>query len=101
MEEHHNPKALDGVEMNRKIYCKECREDWGVTVLINGMEWMCIKISGFVLQFPEPKARRLTLKKWKLLPFTIQEATFEELMQQAQQQEPKDDLDDEFSLLFD
>lgn len=101
MEEHHKPKARDGVEINRKIFCKKCGEDWGVTVLINGMEWMCIKISSFVLQFPEPKARPLTVKKWKLLPFRIEEATFEELMQQAQQQEAKDDLDDELSLSFD
>lgn len=101
MKEHHKPKARDGVEINRKIFCKKCGEDWGVTVLINGMEWMCIKISSFVLQFPEPKARPLTVKKWKLLPFRIEEATFEELMQQAQQQEAKDDLDDELSLSFD
>lgn len=48
MEEYYNFKVFDGVEMNRKIYCKECREDWGVIVFINGMEWMCIKIFGFV-----------------------------------------------------
>ena len=97
MKKHPNPKTFDDIVMNKKIYCQNCSEDWGVTALINGMDWMCIKISSFVLQFPEPNPRRMIFKKWKDLPFSIQEATIEELLQQVQNG-AQDDFDDDLSL---
>lgn len=83
MENHPKPKIIDDIVMNKKIYCKQCHEDWGVTALITGVEWMCIKICSFVLEFPEPNPHRRIYKKWKGLPFGIKEATFDELLQQT------------------
>ena len=67
-----------------------------MTALINGMEWLCIKISSFVLEFPKPNRRRQIFKKWKNLPFGIPEATLEEILQQAQNG-AQDDFDDDLS----
>ena len=67
--------------MNKKIFCKQCHEDWGVTALINNVEWMCIKICSFVLEFPDKDRPRRMYKKWKDLPFGIQEASVDELLQ--------------------
>ena len=61
--------------MNKKIFCKNCGEDWGVTALISGVEWLCIKIRSFVLEFPEEDQPRKMFKKWKDLPFGIKEAS--------------------------
>ena len=83
--------------MNKKIYCKKCHEDWGVTALISGVEWMCIKICSFVLEFPDPNPRRKMFKKWKELPFGIPEATIDELLQQTRDG-VQDDLDFDLTL---
>ena len=91
IKKHPNPKIIDDIEMNKKIYCKKCHEDWGVTALISGVEWMCIKICSFVLEFPDPNPRRKMFKKWKELPFGIQEASVDEIYQHA-----KDGVQDDF-----
>ena len=95
-----SPKKIDDVEFNKKIYCKNCGQDWGVTVRINDVEWLCIKISSFVVQFPGPNPQRIMKKKWKDLPFGIEEATFEELWQQAEH-EDEDFFEDDLSDLLD
>ena len=94
------PKKIDDVEFNKKIYCKKCGQDWGVTVRINDVEWLCIKISSFVVQFPGPNPQRIMKKKWKDLPFGIEETTFEELWQQAEH-EDDDFFEDDLSDLLD
>ena len=68
-----NPKKIGDIEMSKKIFCKKCGKDWGVTALINSVEWLCIKISGFVLEFPDKDPPRRTYRKWKELPFDIEE----------------------------
>lgn len=83
--------------MNKKIYCKKCHADWGVTALISGVEWMCIKICSFVLKFPAPNPCRKMFKKWKELPFGIPEATIDEILQHAKD-EVQDDIDFHFTL---
>ena len=80
MKEHRNPKKIDDIEMNKKIFCKKCHEDWGVTALIYNVEWLCIKISSFVLEFPGRDRTTRMYKKWKDLPFAIQEADEEEIL---------------------
>ena len=64
-----------------------------MTALISGVEWMCVKICSFVLEFPGPNPQRKMFKKWKALPFGIQEATIDELLQQA-----RDGAQDDFDL---
>lgn len=95
-----SPKKIDDVEFNKKIYCKKCGQDWGVSVRINEVEWLCIKIASFVVQFPGPNPQRIMKKKWKDLPFSVEEATFEELWQQAEHEE-QDCIEDDLSDLLD
>ena len=78
---HPRPKKIDGIDMNQKIFCKKCHEDWGSIVLICNMEWICIKIKSFVLEFPEKDRPRRMYKQWKDLPFAIKEASLVELLQ--------------------
>ena len=89
---HPNPKKIDDIEMNKKIYCKNCGEDWGVTALISGVEWLCIKICSFVLEFPGKDQPRRMYKKWKDLPFGIKEASMEEILKHSGEKGPGDDL---------
>ena len=95
--EHLNPRKIDDIEFNKKIFCKKCHEDWGVTALIYNVEWLCIKISSFVVEFPEKDRPRQIFKKWKNLPFAIQEADQEEILRHgADNSETTDLLDVEF-----
>lgn len=95
---HPSPKIIDDIVMNKKIFCIRCHEDWGVTALISGVEWMCIKICSFVLEFPDRDPSRRIFKKWKALPFGIKEATIDEILQQSTEG-VQDDFDcDDLSL---
>ena len=94
MKEHRNPKKIDDIEMNKKIFCKKCHEDWGVTALIYNVEWLCIKISSFVLEFPERDRTPRIYKKWKDLPFAIQEADEEEIIRHSADNSETTDLFD-------
>ena len=87
--------------MSKKIFCKKCHEEWGVTALINNVEWMCIKICSFVLEFPNQEFPRRIYKKWKDLPFTIDEASTDELLEYgAEETEDKEiDFELEWSLV--
>ena len=78
IKKHPRPKKIDDIDMKKKIFCKNCHEDWGVIALICNMEWMCIKVSSFVLEFPEKDRPRKMYKKWKDLPFAIKEASLAE-----------------------
>ena len=65
-----------------------------MTTLINRVEWICIKIASFVLEFPEQGHPRKMYKKWKDLPFGIKEADLDELLQyNAEKSESTDLLD--------
>ena len=89
---HPNPKIIDDIEMSKKIFCKQCHEDWGVTALICRVEWMCIKINSFVLEFPDRDPPRKMYKKWKDLPFGIKEADLDELLQYGADKSESTDL---------
>jgi len=78
--------------MNKKIFCKNCGEDWGVTALISGVEWLCIKIRSFVLEFPGEDQPRKMFKRWKDLPFGIKEASMEDILKHSCDKGPGDDL---------
>ena len=94
MKEHRNPKKIDDIEMNKKIFCKKCHEDWGVTALIYNVEWLCIKINSFVLEFPGRDRITRMYKKWKDLPFAIQEADEEEILRHGADNSEATDLFD-------
>ena len=78
--------------MNKKIFCKKCGEDWGVTALISRVEWLCIKICSFVLEFPDKDRPPRMFKKWKDLPFGIEEASMEEILDHGFDKVPGDNL---------
>ena len=89
---HPNPKTIDDIEFKKKVCCKECGEDWGVTALISRVEWLCIKISSFVLEFPDKGRPRRIYKKWKDLPFGIEKASVEEIFNYGFNKGPVDSL---------
>ena len=86
-----NPKTIDDIEFDKKVFCKKCGEDWGVTALISKVEWLCIKISSFVLKFPD-KNHPGIYKKWKDLPFGIEKASVEEIFNYGLDKGPVDSL---------
>ena len=86
------PRKIDDIEMNKKIFCKNCGEDWGVTALISGVEWLCIKIRSFVLEFPGEDQPRKMFKRWKDLPFGIKEASMEDILKHSCDKGPGNDL---------
>ena len=78
--------------MSKKIFCKKCGEDWGVTALISNVEWLCIKVSSFVLEFQDRYPPRRMYKKWKQLPFDIEEASMEDILNHGYDKGPVDNL---------
>ena len=60
--------------------------------LICNMEWMCIKIKSFVLEFPDRDRPRRMYKQWKDLPFAIKEASLTELLQHGKENEEANGL---------
>ena len=92
IKKHPFPKIIDDIEMSKKIFCKKCGQEWGVTALISGVEWLCIKIVSFVLEFPGTDHPRRMYKKWKALPFDIAEASMEEILKHSCDKDPGDGL---------
>lgn len=78
------------------MHCKECGEDWGTTVKIDGCTWPCLKISAFAVEYPQGNIKRNMYKKWSEFPVEIPEATIAELLQNDESLDL--DLDDDFDL---
>ena len=77
------PQTFDGVTMNQTIFCKECRQNWGVTVQVNGGEWCCLKISYFALKLIPSSDQLSIFKKWKDAPFHVEPVTPSELLRMS------------------
>ncbi|XP_031569525.1 interferon-induced helicase C domain-containing protein 1-like, partial [Actinia tenebrosa] len=72
-------KKIDDILIENKVHCKECDEDWGTTVKIDGCTWPCLKITAFAVEYPQSK--RNMYKKWSEFPIEIPEAQLSELLQ--------------------
>ncbi|XP_035673076.1 antiviral innate immune response receptor RIG-I-like [Branchiostoma floridae] len=66
----HPPKKIDDWEMNGKVYCRNCRQDWGIQMVYS---FPTLKIESFVLE--KPDGSRLTCRKWKNAPFDVEDIT--------------------------
>ncbi|XP_066278582.1 antiviral innate immune response receptor RIG-I-like [Branchiostoma lanceolatum] len=69
----HPPKKIDDWEMNGKVYCKNCRQDWGIQMVYRKASFPTLKIESFVLE--KPDGTRLTCRKWKKAPFDVEDIT--------------------------
>ena len=79
-------KLIDGVLFKTKVHCKECDEDWGVTVVIDGKEWICLQVSGFLLQYADGVKPRMH-KKWKDVLFEVPEITPEDEEEEEEEED--------------
>ncbi|XP_078588695.1 ATP-dependent RNA helicase DHX58-like [Branchiostoma floridae x Branchiostoma japonicum] len=69
----HPPKKIDDWEMNGKVYCRNCRQDWGIQMVYRQVSFPTLKIESFVLE--KPDGSRLTCRKWKNAPFDVEDIT--------------------------
>ena len=76
-EPHPKPTHIKGgADMKEKIFCKECHSDWGITAVYQQISYPIIKISSFVIIFPN--GQRDTCKKWVTAPFGVDPLTLED-----------------------
>ncbi|XP_074512255.1 ATP-dependent RNA helicase DHX58 [Sebastes fasciatus] len=72
-------KSFDDWEPGRTINCSSCDKKWGFEMKYRSVALLPnIAISDMALETPEG---RLTVKKWKDVPFTVEDFSFEEYCQ--------------------
>ena len=71
---HHSPWTKKNVEVNEKVYCANCDQDWGNTATASGITLPCFKIENFVLKMSDGSER--TIKQWSKRPFEVAAAEF-------------------------
>ena len=84
VEPHPNPIRVDFYIKQGKIFCKECRYDWGIKAVYKNVGFPVLKISSFVLV--DSRDRRDTCKKWKNAPFAVTSITPDDLQGQFESQ---------------
>ncbi|KAI8514011.1 ATP-dependent RNA helicase ddx58 [Branchiostoma belcheri] len=73
----HQPKKIDDWERNGKVWCKNCRQDWGIQMVYRQASFPTLKIKSFVLE--KPDGTRLTCRKWKQAPFEVGDITSDDI----------------------
>ena len=79
IKEHPNPRTIDDITKKDKLYCGTCGEDWGITIITDGIELPCIKVSSFVLRSGGADGRGKMYKKWSLCPVEIEEVDLSDI----------------------
>ncbi|XP_078588696.1 antiviral innate immune response receptor RIG-I-like [Branchiostoma floridae x Branchiostoma japonicum] len=69
----HPPKKIDDWEKNGKVYCSNCRQDWGIQMVYRQASFPTLKIESFVIE--KSDGQRLTCRKWKNAPFYVKDIT--------------------------
>eukprot|EP00058_Branchiostoma_floridae_P013941 XP_002599429.1 hypothetical protein BRAFLDRAFT_106572 [Branchiostoma floridae] len=71
----HPPKKIDDWAwgMNGKVYCRNCRQDWGIQMVYRQASFPTLKIESFVIE--KSDGQRLTCRKWKNAPFYVDDIT--------------------------
>jgi hypothetical protein len=77
LEPHPQPKKFDNWENRAAIRCVKCHEDWGIKALCQGVSYHVLKASGFVIVGPHDERSRQ--KRWKDVPFAIEELSVEDM----------------------
>ncbi len=78
-EPHPNPKAYDEFCKTHKVFCGKCKFDWGIVAIYKKIPVPVTKVSSFVLV--DQNNKRTTCKKWKDVPFVVQELSPDDLQQ--------------------
>ena len=78
IESHPNPKNYGDFKKTDKIFCHNCRYDWGIRAIYKGSRFCVIKIDSFVITNLMNGVRD-TCKKWKNAPFPVSPLTPDEL----------------------
>ncbi|CAH1258806.1 DDX58 [Branchiostoma lanceolatum] len=92
----HPPKKIDDWEMNGKVYCKNCRQDWGIQMVYRKASFPTLKIESFVLE--KPDGTRLTCRKWKKAPFDVEDITPDDIS--GMLKTPEEDSEEEEELYY-
>ncbi|XP_042360665.1 probable ATP-dependent RNA helicase DHX58 [Plectropomus leopardus] len=72
-------KRFEDWEPGRTISCRDCNKDWGFELKYKEVALLPnLAIKNFALQTPEG---RTTVKKWKDVPFTVEDFSFDEYCQ--------------------
>lgn len=77
IEPHPRPKAYDDFEKKGKLLCKMCGLDWGISALYKNVPVYMLKVCSFVVE--DPNSQRLFYKKWKDVPFPVNELLPEDM----------------------
>jgi len=74
---HPHPVNYDDWLKKEKIFCKQCRQDWGIKAIYKSVPCCVIKIISFVIVNPYEK--RSICKKWKDVEFPVAELRDEDM----------------------
>ncbi|XP_035673073.1 antiviral innate immune response receptor RIG-I-like [Branchiostoma floridae] len=87
----HPPKKIDDWEMNGKVYCSNCRQNWGIQMVYRQASFPTLKIESFVIE--KSDGQRLTCRKWKNAPFYVKDITPDDIS--GMLETPEEDEEDE------
>ena len=82
-EPHPDPAKYGDFQKTDKVYCGKCKYDWGIMAVYKGTRFPVIKVSSFIV-INTNTSRRQTFKKWKTIPFAVEQLTSAELQQYAE-----------------
>lgn len=77
VEAHPKPAKYDDFEKKGKVLCRECGYDWGITALYKSVLVYVLKVCSFVVENQD--LVRNTYKKWKDVPFQVNELAPEDM----------------------
>jgi len=77
VKKHHRPIEYDEMRKMGKLHCGKCDKDWGVVVRYRNVNFPVLKLSEFAVE--DANGRRSWYKKWKEVPFEVNELTPEEM----------------------
>lgn len=77
VEAHPKPRKYDDFEKKGKVLCNKCGYDWGITALYKNVPVYLLKVCSFVVE--DQAFDRNTYKKWKDVPFQVNELTPEDM----------------------
>uniref|UniRef100_UPI00358DF329 ATP-dependent RNA helicase DHX58-like isoform X2 n=1 Tax=Myxine glutinosa TaxID=7769 RepID=UPI00358DF329 len=59
-------------ELGSGIFCKKCKQSWGMQMIFKGTVLPCISIKSVILQMNDSCESRRSLKNWSKVPFAVE-----------------------------
>ncbi|KAI4896413.1 hypothetical protein NFI96_031512 [Prochilodus magdalenae] len=76
---HNNPKSFGGITKTQKMYCADCKHDWGIIAsYLSIRDLPIVKIESFVVQDVVTQ-RKQYYRKWRDVNFAMQEFELTEI----------------------